>query len=116
MRNVVVGFVFFFQAEDGIRDYKVTGVQTCALPIYAEIPGRVAEGSAACPLDEPDRCGSPQEFRCRAGEMGEMPVIPGCLQERRDVFGLVVAVERGPGAPGATDLAEGAGQWFGCEP
>src|SRR5256885_12706055 len=27
--------VFFFQAEDGIRDYKVTGVQTCALPILA---------------------------------------------------------------------------------
>src|SRR2546423_13446508 len=26
-------FCFFFQAEDGIRDYKVTGVQTCALPI-----------------------------------------------------------------------------------
>src|SRR5688500_20341511 len=25
--------VFFCQAEDGIRDYKVTGVQTCALPI-----------------------------------------------------------------------------------
>src|SRR2546426_5719719 len=29
---------FFFQAEDGIRDYKVTGVQTCALPI-SEFPG-----------------------------------------------------------------------------
>src|SRR5256885_8573451 len=28
-------FIFFFQAEDGIRDYKVTGVQTCALPISA---------------------------------------------------------------------------------
>src|SRR2546426_2516335 len=28
---------FFFQAEDGIRDYKVTGVQTCALPIYDRI-------------------------------------------------------------------------------
>src|SRR2546426_4216245 len=28
-------FVFFFQAEDGIRDYKVTGVQTCALPILS---------------------------------------------------------------------------------
>src|SRR5262249_59983013 len=27
--------VFFFQAEDGIRDWSVTGVQTCALPIYA---------------------------------------------------------------------------------
>src|SRR5215213_11975783 len=26
-------FVFFFQAEDGIRDWSVTGVQTCALPI-----------------------------------------------------------------------------------
>src|SRR2546426_1054161 len=30
---VLVCFFFFFQAEDGIRDYKVTGVQTCALPI-----------------------------------------------------------------------------------
>src|SRR5438876_8328144 len=27
-------FYFFFQAEDGIRDGRVTGVQTCALPIY----------------------------------------------------------------------------------
>src|SRR5690606_40911891 len=26
-------FIFFFQAEDGIRDFHVTGVQTCALPI-----------------------------------------------------------------------------------
>src|SRR5260221_7842691 len=30
-----VGYFFFFQAEDGIRDHCVTGVQTCALPIYA---------------------------------------------------------------------------------
>src|SRR5256885_1110439 len=35
---LVVGYAIaasyiFFQAEDGIRDYKVTGVQTCALPI-----------------------------------------------------------------------------------
>ena len=29
--------IFFFQAEDGIRDYKVTGVQTCALPILVPI-------------------------------------------------------------------------------
>src|SRR5256885_6592557 len=36
MEYVVVLFFFFFQAEDGIRDYKVTGVQTCALPIYAD--------------------------------------------------------------------------------
>src|SRR6266446_6324554 len=31
--RVAFVFIFFFQAEDGIRDYKVTGVQTCALPI-----------------------------------------------------------------------------------
>src|SRR5256885_8067590 len=31
---------FFFQAEDGIRDYKVTGVQTCALPILVEAAGK----------------------------------------------------------------------------
>src|SRR5436309_9919706 len=29
-------FSFFFQAEDGIRDFHVTGVQTCALPIFYE--------------------------------------------------------------------------------
>mgnify|MGYP006982555475 CR=1 FL=1 len=30
------GDTFFFQAEDGIRDRLVTGVQTCALPIFSE--------------------------------------------------------------------------------
>ena len=36
MDIIVVGkwLVFFFQAEDGIRDTSVTGVQTCALPIF----------------------------------------------------------------------------------
>src|SRR2546426_9334439 len=39
---------FFFQAEDGIRDYKVTGVQTCALPIsrLAQCLGRACEALA----------------------------------------------------------------------
>src|SRR5256885_11889409 len=36
---------FFLQAEDGIRDYKVTGVQTCALPISR----RAAHQSAQLP-------------------------------------------------------------------
>src|SRR5690606_40317365 len=31
--HAVLFFFFFFQAEDGIRDFHVTGVQTCALPI-----------------------------------------------------------------------------------
>src|SRR5438034_4497006 len=53
--------IFFFQAEDGIRDHCVTGVQTCALPISKTGPAgpvffcrgdspflRVAEKIAAC--------------------------------------------------------------------
>src|SRR5437868_10817561 len=32
--NLFFYFFFFFQAEDGIRDRNVTGVQTCALPIF----------------------------------------------------------------------------------
>src|SRR5690348_17443692 len=32
---------FFFQAEDGIRDGRVTGVQTCALPIYTGEKGGI---------------------------------------------------------------------------
>src|SRR5437016_12091255 len=34
-------FFFFFQAEDGIRDWSVTGVQTCALPIWDRISAEI---------------------------------------------------------------------------
>src|SRR5438046_4760182 len=38
-------FFFFFQAEDGIRDWSVTGVQTCALPIsHPDAASRVGDG------------------------------------------------------------------------
>src|SRR5688500_20260901 len=40
MNNSTLQLFFFFQAEDGIRDYKVTGVQTCALPIWLLEPGQ----------------------------------------------------------------------------
>src|SRR6266566_7601384 len=40
---IYYSYFFFFQAEDGIRDYKVTGVQTCALPIF-EVAGEQAGG------------------------------------------------------------------------
>src|SRR2546422_3755982 len=59
-------FFFFFQAEDGIRDVAVTGVQTCALPISAatvrhsratacaslrrELTGEPDAGKSACPV------------------------------------------------------------------
>src|SRR3712207_7404120 len=39
---------FFFQAEDGIRDIGVTGVQTCALPIFGSMrPAKTADQSGA---------------------------------------------------------------------
>src|SRR2546430_6135882 len=46
---------FFFQAEDGIRDLTVTGVQTCALPIFRAYGRRDVQGCAdgirnICPL------------------------------------------------------------------
>ena len=37
--SVSIVSCFFFQAEDGIRDHCVTGVQTCALPICLEMGG-----------------------------------------------------------------------------
>src|SRR5256884_6506730 len=39
--GVVDVVVFVFQAEDGIRDVAVTGVQTCALPIYMKLNRRL---------------------------------------------------------------------------
>src|SRR5690606_40453978 len=41
--------VFFFQAEDGIRDFHVTGVQTCALPIYSQ-SSTVSRSSESVPV------------------------------------------------------------------
>src|SRR2546425_5184424 len=38
-----IHFFFFFQAEDGIRDKLVTGVQTCALPICAKFSSLISE-------------------------------------------------------------------------
>src|SRR5205807_5129119 len=70
---------FFFQAEDGIRDYKVTGVQTCALPICRPSAGicDVAENctgsSAGCPSD----AFQPSSTQCRAAA-GACDVAENC--------------------------------------
>src|SRR5256885_6055470 len=55
---------FFFQAEDGIRDYKVTGVQTCALPISALWAGN--KSSAIFSLSY---CRAPHLEICRLTQM-----------------------------------------------
>src|SRR5256886_5174596 len=44
LRALLLLFFFFFQAEDGIRDLTVTGVQTCALPIFGVFTGPLATG------------------------------------------------------------------------
>src|SRR5256885_5341981 len=60
---------FFFQAEDGIRDYKVTGVQTCALPISTRRTARsVASASSPRRAGTGSRAAGTAHHRwCRAG-------------------------------------------------
>src|SRR2546427_6986802 len=62
---------FFFQAEDGIRDLTVTGVQTCALPIYRD-RGRLRGDPRDQPRDPPgpSRRG-PHEREPARGPAGE---------------------------------------------
>src|SRR5262249_58039793 len=65
MARLVLCLFFFFQAEDGIRDWSVTGVQTCALPISTRSacsapPRPMAESTAipaatAAPAPRTDR-------------------------------------------------------------
>src|SRR2546429_6579935 len=59
---------FFFQAEDGIRDVAVTGVQTCALPISARratSPTRRTRGSRARRIRKSPRRRGPDSHRSR---------------------------------------------------
>src|SRR2546422_10721214 len=86
-------FFFFFQAEDGIRDVAVTGVQTCALPISrrAHDAGRPRSGreGGAKGMDE---CSPVHAPSCR--EIGSVARLAGIAQS------LSNAVEGGrePGA------------------
>src|SRR5690554_7095986 len=52
LRSGVRGF--FFQAEDGIRDADVTGVQTCALPIFCTTAATLFAKGFCQPADEND--------------------------------------------------------------
>src|SRR2546430_10208506 len=71
---------FFFQAEDGIRDLTVTGVQTCALPIWA---GSAESGQirrVAAELDQPCAYGLLEAARARRAKREHLAVE---LQEVR---------------------------------
>src|SRR5690349_23716739 len=74
---LVFFFFFFFQAEDGIRDLYVTGVQTCALPIWhraaGELRSALSRWLARC-LRRPratqaHRAGAVPAGRCGAGSL-----------------------------------------------
>src|SRR2546430_5959888 len=78
MRERRLLYVFFFQAEDGIRDLTVTGVQTCALPIS---PADEHPPTASCPArPEQERCRArkaPRSFRAGpwAAEAAAVPAV-----------------------------------------
>src|SRR5256886_8009325 len=57
--------VSFIQAEDGIRDLTVTGVQTCALPIYPRAPPGPSPGAAGARVRE--RPGRARDLGIRRG-------------------------------------------------
>src|SRR3712207_8731742 len=87
---VVVYIFFFFQAEDGIRDIGVTGVQTCALPICPprgggaprRSPRGLARGRTARDLaGERGRSGIPRV--ARDGRARDLPPSTGRSEERR---------------------------------
>ena len=76
-RCVVVYYIFFFfQAEDGIRDDLVTGVQTCALPIYTpffngyrpQFYFRTTDVTGACDLPEGIEMVMPRSEERRVGK------------------------------------------------
>src|SRR5690606_41153640 len=70
---IIFYFFFFFQAEDGIRDFHVTGVQTCALPICLRRAGGVLRR-----LPRQRRAGE----GARAG-LATRPLLPERSEERR---------------------------------
>src|SRR5690606_41125042 len=61
-----VSVFFFFQAEDGIRDFHVTGVQTCALPISEQRQPEQRRQAWLLPSSEPERQQRPHPKSGRA--------------------------------------------------
>src|SRR5207248_6972132 len=99
--------LFFFQAEDGIRDRTVTGVQTCALPISpARRRWRCVSGSRT--LHE--RCWPPSSGCSRRARVGGCCCPPATRSEERRVGKEGRARGgAGRGMGGAGDVAGGAG-------
>src|SRR3712207_7380962 len=83
--SVLVFFFFFFQAEDGIRDIGVTGVQTCALPIcQAGCAARArATISATCSAESDGTSPTLSPVAGLSTSIVSWPVISGAVSSRR---------------------------------
>src|SRR5256886_10124468 len=64
--------VFFLQAEDGIRDLTVTGVQTCALPISSTTASGWSARNRMRSSTPPRNCLSISDARARAAELRDL--------------------------------------------
>src|SRR5438046_9474760 len=81
-------FFFFFQAEDGIRDWSVTGVQTCALPIWPRAAPGCARARARrnAPRGSARRAPVPGEIgRASCRERVYISVGAGALKKKKHV-------------------------------
>src|SRR5438046_5003124 len=70
---------FFFQAEDGIRDWSVTGVQTCALPIL-DTASAIESSIDADVLPRPDEAASLSYIEADEATLANGAVAPDTLQ------------------------------------
>src|SRR5205823_8202832 len=76
---------FFFQAEDGIRDKLVTGVQTCALPIW-RARGGTAPGDRPRCTGRRRRDGAPRPRSARSGTPRSAGRGTACPRARRSAW------------------------------
>src|SRR5262249_59762941 len=99
-------FFFFFQAEDGIRDWSVTGVQTCALPI-SDAAGRVVQpnGPGVSPSRRRPAASAARRSAARSG------TAAGCARSaaRRIQIGRASWRERGESGGGGGVVKKGNG-------
>src|SRR2546430_3355778 len=113
------GLVFFFQAEDGIRDLTVTGVQTCALPISAAASRLLTPGDEKRELLEATGVGRVAllPFTAELARMGPEEFTRDVLLERFGVRRLVVGYDHGfgRGRSGDVDLLRRLGAGAGFE-
>ena len=86
-------FFFFFQAEDGIRDKLVTGVQTCALPISTNKDGDPVAADALSALDKAAKRGNLYEQHESSSRATEV------LSALAGIGALMIASRQGDKAP-----------------